>query len=180
MPTEEWRPVPGFRDYEVSSLGQIASIKRGSRQILAGGKTEMGYRNVLLYTNGHRVGRRVHQIVALAFLGPRPDGLEIRHLDGNKLNNALNNLAYGTHEENLADQRRHRGLLLIVGADPVRRYRQRDAGSQTHCTRGHERSEANTYVYPDGKQRCRPCKSQDEMASRRRRAFRAAGIERAA
>ena len=128
MPTEQWRPVPGFPDYEVSSFGQIASIKRGSRQILAGGKTEMGYRNVLLYTNGHRVGRRVHQIVALTFLGPRPDGLEIRHLDGDQLNNAVDNLAYGTHEENMADRRRHRGLLLIVGVDPLREYRPWRAG----------------------------------------------------
>jgi hypothetical protein len=182
---EEWRPVPGFHDYQVSSLGQVASIKRGGRQILAGGKTDTGYRNVLLYSHGQRFGRRVHALVALVFHGPRPEGLEIRHLDGDQLNNAAANLAYGTREENLEDQRRHRGLLLIVGPDPVptwaeRKTRLRRSELRTACGKGHRFTEANTYYYPNGRPTCRPCKSATEAASRRRRAFRAAGIEAAA
>ena len=165
MTTEEWRPIPGYPDYEASSLGRIASVKRGERQVLAGGRTDTGYRNVLLYTDGVRVGARVHALVALTFHGPRPEGLEVRHLDGDQLNNAATNLRYGTHEENMQDQRRHRGLLLIVGVDPVPRVR----ASSTHCKHGHERTNENTYFYPDGRQRCRPCKSRNEMASRRRR-----------
>lgn len=49
----------------------------------------------------------VHALVALAFLGVRPAGLVIRHLDGDKLNNAPGNLAYGTQRENSDDMAKH-------------------------------------------------------------------------
>lgn len=49
----------------------------------------------------------VHQVVARTFLGPRPAGYETRHLDGNKTNNHVSNLAYGTSAENKADSKRH-------------------------------------------------------------------------
>lgn len=186
---EEWRPVAGFPDYEVSSLGRVASVKRGERQILRGGKTDTGYRNVLLYRDGVRVGRRIHQLVAHAFLGPRPEGLQIRHLDGDQLNNEARNLLYGTQAENMADRRRHAGRLLIVDDKAEARWlrAQRRAGkgldplaplprARTHCRRGHLRSAENTYVYPNGYQSCRPCKTAFESESRRRRAFRAAGV----
>jgi hypothetical protein len=51
--------------------------------------------------------RRVHEIILLAFVGPKPPGLECRHLDGNPANCALSNLAWGTHLENEADKARH-------------------------------------------------------------------------
>jgi hypothetical protein len=167
---EEWKPIPGFPDYEVSDLGQVASLKRGEREILAGGKTEMGYRNVLLYRDGRRVGRRVHQLVALVFHGPRPEGLVIRHLDGNQLNNAASNLRYGTHEENLADRRRHSGNLLIVGPDRVPNWALRPT-----CSRGHEWTQENSYVN-GGKRFCRQCQAANTAAWRARRALRAANV----
>ena len=42
----------------------------------------------------------VHSLVALAFIGPRPEGMEVNHKDCDKQNNALNNLEYVTHGEN--------------------------------------------------------------------------------
>jgi hypothetical protein len=39
----------------------------------------------------------------LAFQGPCPNGLEVRHLDGNRTNPKLNNLKYGTRIENMQD-----------------------------------------------------------------------------
>lgn len=54
----------------------------------------------------------VHRLVTDAFIGPKPQDAETRHLDGNPLNNAPSNLAYGTHGENVDDRRRH-------GRDPV-------------------------------------------------------------
>lgn len=165
---EEWRPIPGFRDYVVSSLGQVASTKGGQFRILSGGKTEMGYRNVLLYQDGQRVGRRVHQLVSLVFHGPRPEGLQIRHLDGNQLNNAASNLTYGTAEENYWDKKLHNGTLLIVPASaaPIKR-------RKTHCKYGHEFTEANTYWSHEGKSTCKPCRSRHQAQSRARRRVRA-------
>lgn len=51
--------------------------------------------------------RSVHSLVALAFIGALPDGLQVRHLDGNPANNAPTNLAHGTGKENAADRERH-------------------------------------------------------------------------
>lgn len=53
---------------------------------------------------GHgKAGSSVHSLVATAFWGPRPEGQEVRHLDGNPKNNRADNLAYGTRTENILD-----------------------------------------------------------------------------
>ena len=45
----------------------------------------------------------IHTLVAKVFIGERPDGLVIRHLDGNKYNNRVDNLSYGTVQQNHED-----------------------------------------------------------------------------
>lgn len=47
--------------------------------------------------------KRVHRIVWETFNGEIPDGYEIDHIDGNRLNNALSNLRCVTHTENMAN-----------------------------------------------------------------------------
>lgn len=49
----------------------------------------------------------VHKVVMLAFVGPRPEGLEIAHDDGDTSNNRLSNLRYTTRVDNEADKLRH-------------------------------------------------------------------------
>lgn len=44
---------------------------------------------------------KAHIAVAHAFLGPRPEGKEVNHIDGNKSNNHFSNLEYVTHSENI-------------------------------------------------------------------------------
>lgn len=51
--------------------------------------------------------RRIHRLLLLAFVGPKPDGLVTRHLNGNPLDNRLENLCYGTYAENRADAKSH-------------------------------------------------------------------------
>jgi hypothetical protein len=46
----------------------------------------------------------LHTLLMDAFTGPRPEGMEVRHLDGNHLNNNLENLTYGTAKENAEDR----------------------------------------------------------------------------
>lgn len=50
---------------------------------------------------------RVHRLVLTAFVGPCPEGMECRHLNGNKTDNRLENLCWGTQEENRQDTRDH-------------------------------------------------------------------------
>lgn len=75
-----------------------------------------GYRRItLIGEGGRRVCSSVHALILEAFRGVRPaDRPVARHLDGDPANNRLDNLAWGTHSENLADALAH-GTLRPSG-----------------------------------------------------------------
>lgn len=105
---EAWKPVVGHPGYEVSDLGRVRSIDRQTLVVRKGkllrpGRASHGYPTVAL----GRQSRTVHSLVAEAFIGPRPEGQEVRHLDGDRSNASLSNLRYGTPKENGADRVRH-------------------------------------------------------------------------
>ena len=50
---------------------------------------------------------QVHRLIAEAFHGPCPDGMECRHLDGDRMNNRADNLCWGTRVQNARDRDRH-------------------------------------------------------------------------
>lgn len=110
----EWRPVLGFEDlYEVSEEGDVRSVDRidvrGWRRrgrTLRPSRDGCGYRQVVL-CNGRRHNRKVHVLVCEAWHGPRPSGLQVRHLDGDQLNNVPGNLRWGTGSENVRDAIQH-------------------------------------------------------------------------
>jgi len=115
--TERWRPCPGWEGfYEVSDQGRVRSLDRvvvdqnGRRMAYAGRliapriNRKTGYTAVVLARPGVRLTRTIHVLVALAWLGPRPDGMEVRHGVNGKLDNSLANLCYGTPKQNGEDQ----------------------------------------------------------------------------
>jgi hypothetical protein len=148
MTEEQWRPVVGYEGlYEVSDLGRVRSTRR--RGAVGGiAKQFVSNRNGYWVVNLHRPGghahRTVHGMVMESFVGPRPAGMDIRHLDGNPQNARLSNLAYGTRSENNLDKRLH-------GTDHNVR--------KTHCPQGHPYDEQNTYVLPSrpSARYCRTC-----------------------
>lgn len=76
-------------------------------------KLRNGYLSVKLAIAGNTKTTYVHELVLRAFVGARPyteTRGEIRHLDGDKTNNRIANLKYGTIVENAADRIRHRKL----------------------------------------------------------------------
>lgn len=114
MNDEEWRPFLGG-DYEVSSLGRVRRARPG-RCTFAGRVMTLvlqsnGYYKINPVVNGKNVQRNVHDLVAEAFLGPRPDGAVVNHIDGDKTNNAVGNLEYVTHAANMAHAARI-GLMV--------------------------------------------------------------------
>ena len=157
---KEWRPVVGYEGlYEVSSIGQVRSLPRITTDTLGRNRSFPGkllslttqrpaapYRAVGLCKNGKQITWRVHVLVIAAFVGPRPAGYDVRHLNGDHRDNRIENLVYGTHSEN--------------GLDTVR-YGNHHLASKTHCLRGHEFTTENTYaeVQPNGNthRRCRAC-----------------------
>ncbi len=107
-----WKSIDRFPCYEVSSEGQVRRSV-GGRGARAGKiltwhtSTGTGYPDVRMTTDGKAVAIPVHRLVAWAFLGPRPEGMQIRHLDGNKMNNSVENLIYGSAKENGQDKVAH-------------------------------------------------------------------------
>jgi hypothetical protein len=98
--------------YTVDTNGTIVSVATGrgrvtGRVLKASPKPPKGYWRVNLWDGTKQQNAYVHHIVAAAFLGPRPNGMLVLHADGDKSNNRLGNLRYGTHVENVADAKRH-------------------------------------------------------------------------
>lgn len=102
---EEWRPVPSFPDYEVSSLGRVRRIGRNEAlKPFCGGR----YPQLTLYCGSMRATVPIHQIVCAAFHGAKPTPEhEVAHGDGDRLNLRRDNLRWATHAENEADKLIH-------------------------------------------------------------------------
>lgn len=149
---ESWRQVPGSGNYWVSSLGRVWSRPRE--------RTRGGLLNPVVVKSGALTGRQlamidqknrlVHQLVAEAFRGPRPEGMETRHLDGDMANNRADNLVYGTHADNVRDSIAHGTHNQVA---------------KTRCPKGHLL--ADDYRNRRGSRVCRPC------ANRQSREYRA-------
>ena len=119
MTVEQWRPVVGYEGlYEVSDQGQIKRVegrvwnRRGfwitrKEGVLRPGTDSDGYLIVGLCKGGVRKTKKIHQQVLLAFVGSCPSGHQTRHLNGERKDNRLVNLSWGTHAENMADIERH-------------------------------------------------------------------------
>jgi len=115
MSKEIWKDIPGFEgSYQASNLGNVRSLKRtvlskdGKIKPIKGGllKTYIdlrGYLTVTFSVNNKQLKRRNHQLVAMAFLGHKPEAksrIVIDHIDGGKFNNRVENLQIITHRQN--------------------------------------------------------------------------------
>lgn len=152
MSEEEWRSIPGYEgSFEVSSLGRIRRLDRivtrkdGITYLLKG-----KLRKHTIASNGYPVtsplnkNMTVHRLVAKAFI-PNPDNLPlVLHEDGDKTNNRVTNLRWGSYSDNAYDAV-NQGVHIHA--------------SQTHCLRGHEFTPENTYIIPTtGSRQCKECR----------------------
>lgn len=114
---EIWKPIAGYEGrYEVSDAGGVRSLdrissgnhrapqRRISGKVLSPSRNNLGYLLVGLCDGAGAVKKAyLHHLVAVAFIGPRPDGLDVLHRDDDKGNCRRENLRYGTPTENAAD-----------------------------------------------------------------------------
>lgn len=92
--TEVWKDIPDYPKYYASNFGRIKSFNRRTVRILKAGNNSSGYLTVALWKNGKGVSKPVHQLVAMAFLNHKPNGVKmvVNHKDFNQHNNNLDNL----------------------------------------------------------------------------------------
>ena len=105
---EIWKPLPWFlipltNDpmYKISNKWDIMNCRNKYTYNIPHYINASGYSYFQFYTNSKRYTFTVHKAVMLAFIGERPEWLDIDHLDGNKQNNHLSNLEYVPHKINI-------------------------------------------------------------------------------
>ena len=101
----ETRQIPEFPGYSVTKDGRVWSYK--NKKWLISSKVPNGYLTVGLCKNNKSFTKLVHRLVLEAYIGGCTKNMECRHLDGNKSNNNLPNLCWGTRHENELDKVRH-------------------------------------------------------------------------
>ena len=113
------KPIPSFRGYMVGTDGSVWSLMQSRgfgggqkltdtlRQLRQHANRNGGHRDVCLSRDGKVKQAFVHRLVLETFVGPCLEGMECRHLDGDPGNNRLENLRWGTRQENAADCIRH-------------------------------------------------------------------------
>ncbi len=94
-----WKPILGYENhFEISDGGIIRRLS--NLKILKPHVTNRGYLRIALCVNKVSKKYTVHRLVALSFI-PNPKNKEyVNHIDGDKLNNCVNNLEWATHNEN--------------------------------------------------------------------------------
>ncbi|MGF1660555.1 MAG: NUMOD4 motif-containing HNH endonuclease [Rubrimonas sp.] len=120
----EWRTIPDWSAYEVSSVGWVRRARqskgaKAGRVLRASLNRKTGYVSVCLCEHGRSKRIDVHRLVALTFLGQPPSVHHlVAHNDGDRTNNAATNLRWATQRENLGDCRMH-GTALIGSRNPA-------------------------------------------------------------
>jgi hypothetical protein len=110
---EKWKKIVGYKKYyKVSNKGNIKSLNRkmdNKRGIWTKVGEPMklmvsngGYYKINLYKNGKMSTKLVHRLVAISFIKNPLEKREVNHIDGDKLNNNINNLEWVTPKENIA------------------------------------------------------------------------------
>lgn len=113
----EYRAIDGFPGYKISNTGSVMScILRGPGRRYGDkwynlavhiNKRDSRFYVSLRKENHKRYRISLHILLLSTFVGPCPDGLECRHLNGNCQDNRIENLCWGTHRENMGDKAVH-------------------------------------------------------------------------
>ena len=114
-----YKNISGYENvYQVTDMGEIFSCRKG--RFLKKSVDKDGYYVVSLCYQGTQVGKKVHRLVCEAFYGPST--LLACHVNGDKTDNRLENLYWGTPKDNMMDKKGHGTNFQ---------------SNKTHCIYGH-------------------------------------------
>lgn len=102
-------PIPGFPGYYATEGGEIWSDRSGILKRLKPWHNG-NYLQLSLRSSANAYHYSVHELILLAFVGPRPEGMEGCHCDGDSQNNRISNLRWDTPKANRADKLLHKTL----------------------------------------------------------------------
>lgn len=94
---ENWKSIPGFDKYEVSTLGNIRNAK--TKRHLAKFQAHNGYERMTLRKDGKYASIDVHRCVALAFLDNPENKRTVNHKNRVRNDNRVENLEWATYQE---------------------------------------------------------------------------------
>lgn len=110
----EFRHLERFPGYAADSTGRIWSCRNRNGKgkpktwrVLKPAPNRYGYMKLSLRQNAKKTHVLRCVLVLEAFSGPRPPDLQVRHLDGSRTNDCIDNLAWGTAKENIRDAMNH-------------------------------------------------------------------------
>ena len=90
--------ITGYSNYQVSNCGNVKNIRTG--RVLKSQDGRNGYLQVNLSNDGEKSTKKIHKLVANAFLENPENKRCIDHIDHNRTNNRISNLRYATNSEN--------------------------------------------------------------------------------
>jgi hypothetical protein len=112
QPIEIWKDIPEYKGiYQVSNLGRVKRLQTSQNRsnnkilnlkekLLNGTINYFGYNRVTLYKNCIGKSCAVHRLVAICFIENKLNKPQVNHIDGNKLNNIVENLEWCNNSEN--------------------------------------------------------------------------------
>lgn len=108
------KEIPGFPGYFITKDGRIWSNKQ--RKLWRRLKLDRdGYFQVDLWKEKRSIFCGVHRLVLETYVGPCPEGMQCRHLNGVRTDNRLDNLCWGTPKENMQDRELHGNTFHAQG-----------------------------------------------------------------
>jgi hypothetical protein len=124
----EYKEIPGYSKYGISESGEVKDLETGKikKPILhISGRLRIGLRS----DEGKGKSLKIHQLVAMAYLGHEPCGHErvVDHIDNNPLNNHVSNLQIISHRENASKDTWRKNpssqYIGVIWAKPSQKWR---------------------------------------------------------
>lgn len=137
-----WKEIKNFEGlYAVSSCGLVKSLKKRTgfntfrETILKPSKDKRGYLQVVLYKNGKSTTRRVHRLVAIAFLLQNKKRT-VNHINKNKQDNRVSNLEWATDLEQ-ANHSKSKKVAQIKNGEIVKVWKSTNEAGRAGYHQGH-------------------------------------------